>query len=644
MESKQLKKDALRINEGEVKGSSLIEFPPLMILKPSKSICKIVTPNTISSGFLIKFFSIEEDFFFLMTNEHIITKELIEQKKIISLYYDNESKMKDIKLNPEERLIKEFTEIDIDATVVQILSKDNIEKDYFLLPLIDYINNYDKLLHKEITIIQYPLGKHLSYANGKIEKIDKYEFTHKTSTKSGSSGSPVFLEDNIKVIVIHKCKSKNIPENYGDFIGPIFNYFKNGFNYKIILENGDYYIGEIKHKLKNGKGKLYYSNGNIKYDGEFVDDKFEGYGKYIEENGRYYIGKWKNNKMHGKGKYLISKGYIFSNTLFEGEYLNGIRWNGKGKEYYDNDNDKIKFEGEYLDGKRNGKMYDLEYKKIWDLDAINGKAKIYFDNGKLGIEVDYPNGEISGKGKEYYNDGTLYFKGEYLNGKRNGKGKAYYHNGKIEFEGEYSNGLRNGRAKEYHLNGELEFEGEYLNGKRNGNGKEYNISGQLEFEGEYSNGKRWNGKGKEYRYGELKFEGEYLNGKRWNGKVKEYTCGDFLKFEGEYLNGKRNGYGKEYYERGVLKFEGEYLNDHKLKGIEYSYSGKLIFIGQYLNGLKLKGEEYYEKKLIFKGDYLNGKRNGNGKEYNISGQLEFEGEYLNGKKLEKEKNIIIMVK
>ena len=33
---------------------------------------------------------------------------------------------------------------------------------------------------------------------------------------------------------------------------------------------------------------------------------------------------------------------------FEGEYLNGIR-NGKGKEYYNNG--ELKFEGEYLNGK-----------------------------------------------------------------------------------------------------------------------------------------------------------------------------------------------------------------------------------------------------------------------------------------------------
>ena len=43
--------------------------------------------------------------------------------------------------------------------------------------------------------------------------------------------------------------------------------------------------------------------------------------------------------------------------MFEGEYLNGQR-NGKGKEYYSNG--KLKFEGEYLNGERlNGNLYTL---------------------------------------------------------------------------------------------------------------------------------------------------------------------------------------------------------------------------------------------------------------------------------------------
>ena len=50
------------------------------------------------------------------------------------------------------------------------------------------------------------------------------------------------------------------------------------------------------------------------------------------------------------------KEYNYNGQLeFEGEYINGER-NGKGKEY--NYNGKLEFEGEYLNGERNGKEYN----------------------------------------------------------------------------------------------------------------------------------------------------------------------------------------------------------------------------------------------------------------------------------------------
>ena len=291
-------------NEGINAESPIIQLPPPTLLKPLRSICKIDTSSQISSGFLIKFFKGEEEFFCLMTNEHIITKELIKQRKTITIYYDSESIVKEIQLNPNERFIKEFTtDINIDATVIEIIPKDNIEKNYFLLPLLEYMNIFNELIKKEITIIQYPLGGILSYSKGIITEINNYQLTHLASTQSGSSGSPIFLKDSFKVIGIHKSGKKDNSENYGDFIGPIFNYFKYKFKYKIIFDNGDYYIGELINNLKHGKGIIYYKNGNIKYDGDFIDDKYEGNGKYINKKGDYYIGEWKNNKFNGKGKH-----------------------------------------------------------------------------------------------------------------------------------------------------------------------------------------------------------------------------------------------------------------------------------------------------------------------------------------------------
>ena len=154
---------------------------------------------------------------------------MIQKGKLINLYYDNEEKVKEIELDTSERFIKDFKDIGIDATVIEILPKDGIDKDHFLIPPVYYMFNFNDLINKKILVLQYPKGD-LSFSEGKIKEINKennYEFTYLSSTESGSSGSPIFLKDSIKIIGIHKSGKPDNSENYGDFIGPIFQYFKN---------------------------------------------------------------------------------------------------------------------------------------------------------------------------------------------------------------------------------------------------------------------------------------------------------------------------------------------------------------------------------------------------------------------------------
>ena len=66
-------------------------------------------------------------------------------------------------------------------------------------------------------------------------------------------GSPIFLESNLKVIGIYiGCKYDN-SENYGNFIEPIFNSFKNfSINENIIeIQENNKSIDEKKQKKKN---------------------------------------------------------------------------------------------------------------------------------------------------------------------------------------------------------------------------------------------------------------------------------------------------------------------------------------------------------------------------------------------------------
>ena len=80
---------------------------------------------------------------------------------------------------------------------------------------------------------------------------------------------------------------------------------------KLYNENGSYYIGHFKNGMKNGKGIYYYPNGDIMYEGDYIDDEPEGNGKLVMENGNYYIGQSKKVKDTAKEKVMIKMVIFF---------------------------------------------------------------------------------------------------------------------------------------------------------------------------------------------------------------------------------------------------------------------------------------------------------------------------------------------
>ena len=413
--------------------------------------------------------------------------------------------------------------------------------------------------------------------------------------------SSYFLQ-NIFFYINDKTKLKLIRYNKGiqNIIGLNLKHYKIFSGRNIIYENKtkgkEYdiltgillYEGEYLNGERNGKGKEYSFNGLIKFEGDFLNGKkWNGKGLGLNKSRLYEI---------KEGKGYVTEYDDFHRLLFEGEYLNGER-NGKGKEYYP-DYRILKFEGVYLNGKKwNGKGYDRYNNKVYELQNGKGFIKEYNDYGRLIFEGEYLNGEKNGIGKEYY---SLSISSIY-----SGKDK---NKNKLEYEGEFKNGKRNGRGKEYDYNGIFIFEGDYLYNYRRG-GKAF-AEGRLEYEGEYYFNSKWNGKGYDEN-GDIIYE--INNG---NGKVREYNgFKGQISFEGEILNGIRNGKGKKFDDlTGNLIFEGEY-KDGKING---------------------KGKEFdvLTGRLIFEGEYLNGIRSGKGKEYDANtGKLRFKGEFKNGEKI-----------
>ena len=383
----------------------------------SKSICKISKSNEIITGFFIKLFKNDRDFFCLMTNANFITKEMLNKKEKINIYYDNEEKLKEIILNENERYIKDFLDIGINAIVIEIVPKDNIEKNYFLLPVIDYIYENNNLLNQEIILIQNKF-----YFTGKIKKINTNEFSYLINTEFNLSGNPIFLKNNIKVIGITTTPNLKESENYADFIGPIFNFFKNFDELKKENKNtknktdgidkidNDFTIDDLTDLITNANTSIEkelesFDNIEGQSDGKFINGKLEGSGKFIWENGCYYIGQFKNGKKNGKGIIYYKKG----NIMYDGDFLNDKK-EGNGKLILKNGQYYI---GQFKKGKKHGKGID------------------YYKNGNIMYEGDYLNGKLDGNGKFIFKNGQYYI-GQFKNGKRNGKGILYYKNGNIK--------------------------------------------------------------------------------------------------------------------------------------------------------------------------------------------------------------------
>ena len=68
-------------------------------------ICKIRTSKNGGTGFFLKFEIKEQYFYFLISNEHVITKDIIKKNKTIKIDYDNELRQIDIELDENKRYI-----------------------------------------------------------------------------------------------------------------------------------------------------------------------------------------------------------------------------------------------------------------------------------------------------------------------------------------------------------------------------------------------------------------------------------------------------------------------------------------------------------------------------------------------------------
>lgn len=110
------------------------------------------------------------------------------------------------------------------------------------------------------------------------------------------------------------------------------------------------------------------------------------------------------------------------------------------------DNGKIKFEGNYLNGKKEGIFI------TWS------------EEGYKASELSYKNGKLSGLSTRFYNNRQKAGEENYVDGQKNGLYTTWHENGNKSGEGNFKNDSPEGLWTFWYPNGKKAREGNYLNG------------------------------------------------------------------------------------------------------------------------------------------------------------------------------------
>ena len=310
-----------------------------IIEQMNKNICRIYNNNRQGTGFFLSIPYKMNLLPVLITSNQIINEEDILNNRNISLYLNNDKKIKTIKLDNNRTI---YTNEKFDITIIEI--KENIDKlnnSYFELDdeiinsfKLDKNSDINYLHHKysneSIYILDYRKNKDIFVSYGKLSYLKNTELFYRCNIKRSSSGSPILLSNNQKLIGIHK-NSKNYKYNKGNLLIYLLKEFSKIKKVQLLINHkGEYLInnliiGEIDIKRVNQKVRIinsyeqYYRENNFnKYEKEY-ENEIE-----IKQNCEIRI----NNELiqfsyfytfNKKGKYNIK--YTFLLNITKTDYM-----------------------------------------------------------------------------------------------------------------------------------------------------------------------------------------------------------------------------------------------------------------------------------------------------------------------------------
>ena len=193
---------------------------------------------------------------------------------------------------------------------------------------------------------------------------------------------------------------------------------------------------------KQGRWITRYPNGNIRYEGVFINDHPAG------ELKRYYDDQTINSVMifSDDGKEARATIYLPDGSIAaSGKYVNRLK-EGKWKFFSSSVEGWLINEEEYSKGLRNGLS-----------------VKFYSDS-TVAEKAFYKNDKKEGEWIQYYASGKMFLKSTFTGGLLNGNFEVWYENGFPEIRGSYKNNLREGKWIIYNEDGTTRYELNYTGG------------------------------------------------------------------------------------------------------------------------------------------------------------------------------------
>ncbi|KAG2676508.1 hypothetical protein I3760_12G055600 [Carya illinoinensis] len=134
-----------------------------------------------------------------------------------------------------------------------------------------------------------------------------------------------------------------------------------------VYSNGDVYEGEF-HKGKCSGSGVYYYHMSGRYEGDWIDEKYDGYGVETWVKGSRYRGQYRQGLRHGIGLYKFYTGDVYAGEWSKGQchgcgvhtcvdgsqYIGEFKWgvkHGLGRYHYRNGDT---YAGEYFADKMHG--------------------------------------------------------------------------------------------------------------------------------------------------------------------------------------------------------------------------------------------------------------------------------------------------